>query len=261
MKRVWVPIAAALSVFSGIGCSERHWPLLDDDAVVFTVYGSDDPIEIDGDEFLASTDLCLQKVDYGWPCGPRLVPEGYDEDSFVIDQDELGSFEVECVEDGDIYDGIKVADCGGLAQKADEGMVFRGSVNGSLVATVTMPARTRPLSPKNGSVISVSSVDGIPVSWTPEDAGDELRWGLHETFRIEGPCGEGVVWAEESFGELEDTGSFTIPKELLPTNLPPEGCSTDIVLTRTRKGRVEPIIKDELVQGRQFGFVEVILKP
>ena len=261
MKKVWIMVTAALSISGSTGCSAKYWPLLNDDAVVLFVRGSDDADEIDGNVFSGSVELCLHKVDHGWPCGPRLVPEGYDEDSFVIEQDDLGSYEVECLEDGDIYEGIKLGECRVLVQKADEGMEFRGVVNDVLLARVTMPARSRPTSPKNGSVISVSSVDGIPLSWAPGQPGELLVWSLHETFSIDGSCGPDVVWVEESKGELEDTGSFTIPKELLPTNLPPGGCSADITLSRSRDHALEPTIKTGLARGQQYGTVKVILKP
>ena len=263
MKKVWIRVTAALSILGSTGCSASYWPLLNDEGVVLFVRGSYDAGEIDGDVFRGSVQLCLRNVDHGWPCGARLVPEGYDEDRFVIEQDELGSFEVECLEDGDIYEGIKLGECRVLVQKADEGMEFRGVVNDVLLARVTMPARSRPTSPKNGSVISVSSVDGIPLSWAPGQPGELLMWSLNETFSIDGSCGQDpdVVWAEESGGKLEDTGSFTIPKELLPTNLPPGGCSVDITLIRSQDHALEPTIKTGFARGQQYGTVEVILKP
>lgn len=261
MKRMWIPLATALSVISSAGCSSNYWPIREDDSLFLWIRAGDEPIEIDGDVFRASLEMCLRPADLEWPCGTRLVPEGYDQDSFVIDQDEIGSFELECWKDGDISNGYIDGHCRSLAQKADEGMEFRAIVNDALVARLTMPARTRPTSPKNGSVISVSSVDGIPLSWTPGKPEEALRWEMHETFSVSGGCGPDVVWSEESHGDLEDVGSFTIPKEVLPTNLPPEGCSTEIVLTRSRDGILEPVMKNGWTKGQQYGAVQVLLKP
>jgi hypothetical protein len=261
MRRVWIPVAAVLSMTVSTGCSSKYWPLLNDDAVTLWIRGGDEPIDIDGDEFRASVQLCLCKTDANWPCGTRVVPEGYDDDVLALEEDELGHNEIECTETGDVLGGIKNARCGGLLQKADEGMEFRALVNGTLVARLTMPARPRLTSPKNGSAISVSAVDGIPISWTPGAPGDSLHWLLIETFSVDGSCSPDVVWPKESDGDLEDTGSFTIPKDLLPTNLPPEGCSVDITLSRKRLGTVEPVLKDGNLSADQYGSVTVILKP
>jgi hypothetical protein len=259
-----MPVIALLSVLPTTGCSEMHWPLRPDDAINFMVKGGDTPIDIDGDEFRASTTLCIRTVEKNSPCGSRVVPEGYDDDVFIIEQDELGSYEVECGGNNpDVEDAIRVEDCGGLAEKADEGMVFRAIVNDSTVATVTMPARTRLTSPKSGSAISVSSMDGLDITWSPGNPDDKLQWALFESYGEHSTCGPvfPVVWSEEADGVLEDTGSFTIAKELLPTNLPPEGCSTDIVLTRTREGVPDHLINGGYIFGKQFATLRVTLKP
>jgi hypothetical protein len=195
------------------------------------------------------------------------VPSEYDEDTFGVDSDMYGSFEMEClgptIEEGAwTSHGIMESSCAVRVPEAKPGWEFRFTVNELTGSAVTMPALSSLTSPAANSEISVSAIGSIEMTWEPSsEEGDALEWQIFRSFaEVPEGCGEEADWGDVGRGDIEDTGAFTLAKDLLPTNLPPGGCPVDLTLIRTRMGRFDPGIKSGDL-ARQFGSTRVTLKP
>jgi hypothetical protein len=60
---------------------------------------------------------------------------------------------------------------------------------------------------------------------------------------------------------MDDTGSFVIPKDELPTDLPAEGCPVLLGFRRGRGGTIDPGIKLGSIFARQHYQMRITLKP
>jgi hypothetical protein len=260
--------ALALPLLLG-GCSPTYIPLGTEHYVSITLHtGNGDPVgSKDGVPYHAIMKMCIAKeLDHRF-CGRRLVLDGYDEDTFEVDSDMYGSFEVECIDeftnDAWSFLGMKESHCAVRVPEAKPGWEFRFTVNELTGSAVTMPALSSPTSPAANSEISVSAIGSIEMTWEPSsEEGDALEWEIFRSFaEVPEGCGEEADWGDVGRGDIEDTGAFTLAKDLLPTNLPPGGCSVDLTLIRTRMGRFDPGIKSGDLVARQFGSTRVTLKP
>jgi hypothetical protein len=73
-------------------------------------------------------------------------------------------------------------------------------------------------------------------------------------------CAGKTSWTH-SHGEMDDTGSFILPKEELPTDLPAEGCLVLLQIGRGHEGTLDAGIKLGQIYGSQYDMVQLTLKP
>jgi hypothetical protein len=246
------------------GCSNHYQPLTDADVVSIAVHGTDRSFrEDDGGRFTARISGCVSPHTTIWEwgfqvfsCKGREVPAEYDPDTFVVEDDEYGEFELGCDPEG-------VSDCVSFVRDAKPGRELRFTVNEFYTESkVTMPPVPLFITPKADTHVS-SGLD-LVLEWEPMLTGDRMHWLLGDgSYEAGEPCAE-VDWSSgngERFGELQDTGSFTIPKETFPTFLPDGGCRVSITIKTMREGSIDPAINEGRIVGEQVRTIEFNLLP
>ena len=258
------------AVFGGIcwavltcGCS-NYMPITEEEFVSISVKGSN----ISGvtfDDVLNRGLLggCIGPSSaigsFNFICDRRSVSSEYDPDTFVVDEDEFGSFELLCVPP-DTPEQVG-AHCFASVLDADPGREFRFTVNEYTESKVTMPSVPALTSPESGSKVSVSG-DDLVLSWKPLSSGDPMIWMVFPTYFEEGDaCYEQGLGSDISFGELDDSGSFVIPKAELPTGLPEGGCPATVAIKTVHEGTINPEIKKGRIVGESYFEVKITLVP
>jgi hypothetical protein len=148
-------------------------------------------------------------------------------------------------------------------KQAEPGRTIRVSFNDFGGSKVVMPELAELLSPEADSELSLGSGGGLVLSWTPPSQGEaaSMSWSLQPLRDDEpGSCKNETSW-DGSSGTMEDTGSFTIPKDELPADLPAEGCRVSLEISRGRDGTLDPGIKLGRIAGEQHDSVRMTLKP
>jgi hypothetical protein len=244
------------------GCSDHYQPLTDADFVSIWVRGTNTEIlEVDGVVFTASVYACISPNRGGFGFRflncyePRKVPPEYDCDTFIMEDAEYGDYEAPCDPNGTSSWVASMLD-------APPGREIRFTVNEYTETKVTMPVVPVLTLPKAGSFVS-SGLD-LVLEWEPISTGDPMFWLLSRPYYEPGdPCAE-VDWGPGGWdreGELQDTGSFVIPKEAFPTGLPDGGCRANVTLKTAHEGSLDPTINAGRIVGDQFYTVEFTLLP
>jgi hypothetical protein len=134
-------------------------------------------------------------------------------------------------------------------------------MSGSTTSTIVMPELAPLTLPEENSEFSVSSGEALVLSWEPLGKGDSMTWLLANLGEDEpGSCANTLSWTSAD-GSMEDTGSFVIPNDELPTDLPAEGCPVVLEFSRGRVGTLDPGIKLGSIFGYQNYKVQLTLKP
>lgn len=252
----------AFSLLS-LGCdSQEYRPLADGQAVYLKPTGLLTPYLLDGVEMRGDAEAYLSNPDVDFELGIRASKDGmYLPDTFVVD-DGIEETTLNCWAAHDtIENDFESAFCRNWFQNADPGREIRIQFNDFPESVIAMPEITPLSSPMAGSEVSLST-EGLVLSWEPLGKGDRMAWWLiGGTFQDSEAChGEASAWSESS-GEMEDTGSFIVPAEELPTDIPNEGCPVTLRFNRGRAGTLDPGIKLGSIIGRQEQQFQFTLKP
>ncbi|WP_437670010.1 hypothetical protein [Sorangium sp. So ce131] len=253
------------AVLAGAAClgPDEYRPLGEGDFVRVSVYGYSDPFLRDGVEFRAEAEAHLKHVDNINAFGVRDNQEGeYLPDTFVVHS---GSEEAKlrCFLWKDSYpeDELVAAMCRAPFLDAAPGREVRVTFNEFHDSVVLMPERPTLSSPEQDSELSVASGEDLVLAWEPLGKGDEMAWSL-QPFDADAPspCRDDVSWDHAS-GSMDDEGSFVVPPEALPADLPAEGCRVSLYLRRGRDGTMDPGIPMGAISGFQYHEVQMTLRP
>jgi hypothetical protein len=229
-------------------------PITEENAVAILIRGGNDALSetlhfapSKGFVQACISDLPLD-VPAGSVCNRRHVPEELDPDRIVVEEDELGSFEVPCIPPEEST--VTGTHCFVGIRHANPGREFRITVNEHTGSTITMPPVPAITSPQPGSIVSLSA-GGLVLSWGSLSSGHSIRWTVFPT------CSEN----DAATGEVEDSGSFVIPKTALPGGVPVGGCPTTIFITTVNEGTADPAIKRARLVGESNFGVDIVLVP
>lgn len=254
-----------------LGCAsenveDRPFRPVDNYLVAMDVDGFNAVAVRDGVEYHASARACIATPD-NVDCGARVnTTAEFRADHFAA---ELSGTRKDMTCYGYAGDtaasGVQSLICSALFDKVETDQEFRVIVNEFENSVVKMPPMPVATSPSENGVVSVSSGEGIEVSWEPSGTGDDMSWELvyHETGdrKYYKACYSGKQLGKDIGGVMEDTGSLLIKSEELPTDLPPDGCPVAVVLVRRRLGTTDPRIPHGYINGRQTYGLFMTLKP
>jgi hypothetical protein len=245
------------------GCSDNYDPLTEDHFVSISIRGANSGVGIkkDGVLYEALVLACIghEDANWGWGffCRRRGVSDEYDPDTIVVDSLRHGSYELPCP----IWDLSLSTECVAHMKDAPHGVEFRFTVNEYTESKVTMPEVPVLFAPAPDSQFHVSSGEDLVLRWSPIASGDPMFWNLRssDTSDPDNPCGD-VSWPPLE-GELDDTGSLTIPSSALPKGIPASGCRAKVVLRVVHEGTLDPKIKRGRIVGEQSQYTEITLLP
>lgn len=224
-RRAAVLASAGLGVLM-TGCTEHYMPLGDDQFVLnFTI-----PSRIPLGKYYAM--ICEPD---GSLCGRRKVdPELYDPDQVRTEYN--GTLYENHFEVGD-EDTVRIQPGNFVVA----GIEFSETRSGTEVVLndfpplyLDIPPRLVLTSPMQKQEISRSSANSIRVEWTPMSAEYPVRWKFFPLNNEpeELPC-DTLAWGAFE-GEGEDKGFVEIPMDVVPSDLPPEGCYVVATVGRIR---------------------------
>jgi hypothetical protein len=226
---------------------------------------SDRPLTINGVDYFSHVVACIENLTESapWECGVRdNIDEVYFWDGFFVktkgEEAALGCLRVL----DEKQNSILAASCGKPFLQGDPGQEFRVKLNDLGDSVVTIPDITVLTSPEQDSEVSISAGEDLRITWEPTDNGDWIEWSVNQQTDSEGEriCKDRSWRFLEGYPET-DTGELVIPNSDLPKDLPPEGCPSELVLTRARSGTKAPDIKNGFISGRLEHHVRIVLKP
>jgi hypothetical protein len=261
MKAAILFIGASMSTACG---PSEYRPLREGEEVHMHVNGYTARFISDGAEHRADAEAFLLSGGEEKEIGLRSNADGeYLPDTFVVENGReevpLSCFRWEDRVPND-FDAFR---CEANFKQAEPGQWIRVRFNDFNNSVVIMPEVPALMSPEENSEFSVGSGEDLVLSWaSPGRAGaDPMRWSL-APYRDGEPtsCVGNTTWNYSS-GEMDDTGSFIIPKDELPADLPVEGCPVSLQISRGREGTLDPGIELGQIYGRQYDRVFITLKP
>ncbi|WP_437585976.1 hypothetical protein [Sorangium sp. So ce1000] len=257
-------VLIAVLGLSGAACGpDEYRPLAEDEAVVIGVYGYNVPIVRNGVEYRGEAEAYVGKVDASGVFGVRDPGDGeYLPDRFVVSNG-LEDVELACIwwHDSKPADNLIAAKCRGYLKQAEPGRAIHARFNDLDGFEIVMPELSELTSPEPESVFSAGSGEDLALSWAPLGKDDTMRWSIGPvSFDEPGPCLDDVSWGDSS-GEVDDTGSFTVPEGSYPTGLPAEGCQAFVRLSRGRDGTIDPGAPASVMFGMQTYKMRMTLKP
>ncbi|WP_437585977.1 hypothetical protein [Sorangium sp. So ce1000] len=264
MSNIARPAAIAALCLSAAACApDEYRPLAENDAVQITVYGFDAPIVRDGVEYRGEAEAYIWKVDDGSAFGVRENGDGeYLHDTFVVSNG-LEEVQLRCIrwEDSHPEDELVASICRGYLKQAEPGRAIRARFNDFDGWEIVMPELSELTSPEPGSEFSLSSGNELVLSWAPLGTDDRMEWSLGPVSLDDpGPCLDDVSW-DSSDGRTDDSGSFVVPTDSYPTDLPAEGCQASLRFSRGRRGTIDPGVKTGSIFAEQFYEARITLKP
>lgn len=170
-------------------------------------------------------------------CGRRVVdPDIYDSD---ICYSEYEGSDLEMVFTPSHYSNDHI-EAGAFMQNGEftpEGY-HRLRCNDLPYVTGYAPPNVKITAPAPDAALSRSSGDKIRLEWSPSASGLPMKW---ELFPVDNelellPC-DMLSW-EHFEDQGEDLGFAEIPMDIIPSDLPPEGC--ELILTVSRRKVIEP---------------------
>ena len=260
---VWPALIAVLGLSMAACGPDEYRPLAEDEAVVIRVYGYNVPIVRDGVEYQGEAEAYVGKVDAGGRYGVRDPGDGeYLPDRFVVSN---GAEEVELAcywwHDSDPEDDLIAAKCRGYLKQAEPGREIHARFNDLDGWEIVMPELSELTSPAPETEFSVGSSEDLVLAWEPLGKDDMMRWSIVPvSFDEPGPCLDDVSW-DDSSGEVDDTGSFTVPQDSYPTGLPADGCQAFVRLSRGRDGTIAPGVETGVMFGMQTYKMRMTLMP
>lgn len=238
----------SLIAISMMGCSNNFMPITDEH---FLLLG-DVPSGLGTSIFKAV--VCSAD---GSACGKRKTnPDLYDED---ILRDEYNGSLYEFVFEpaGGQTDTIVLGYMGYAIAPLEEGGYRDFYLNDYPRIRVDTPPVFEISSPAPNIQVSRSlQSEGIRIEWSPSHYDFPMSWKLLpiDNELEERPCDK-LSWGRFE-GEGEDTGVSIIPLDVIPEDLPPQGCEVSFSLARTKKfdlpagiehGRIENNVLDGVI--------------
>ncbi|AUX45068.1 hypothetical protein SOCE26_065490 [Sorangium cellulosum] len=254
-----------VAVLAGTACGgpDEYRPLGGGEFVRMSVYGYSAPFLRDGVEYRAEAEAHLRDIENTSAFGIRQNEGGeYLPDTFIV---ESGSEQapLRCYLWKDSYpeDDLLASRCRTPFLQAEPGQEVHVWFNEFHGSAIVMPEGPALSSPEQDSELSVSSGEDLVLSWEPVGKGDEMRWSL-QPVDINEPsvCRDDVSW-DDAWGYVGDEGSFVVPSEVLPADLPAGGCQVSLYLSRGREGTLDPGIPQGSITGFQLHKVQMMLKP
>lgn len=217
----------------GLGCGNPYMPL-DGFHVRININGSSGKYERK-----VYARICASESDEPAQCGVRKIDEEmYEKDEFVVTWPEWNGpfvFSPNGYESESIVGGTSSTFA--FTASLTDGLVSI-ELNGGDTSEVTVPDFPTLLEPSLDQEISRSGFPFIRFSWEPANLGLPMHWrsiGLYNG-KSSDPC-DALVWPRLS-GEEEDDGSFEIPMESFPAELPEAGCNVGIIVARRKQGEL-----------------------
>ena len=221
----------------------------------------------DGGDYNAKFGMCIRDLASGLECGERLDPtDEYDYDSFVFETKGEEAAITTCYDKYDKHElaneQIRNADCMVPFKSLSAGQEIRVTVNQEFSETlITIPTVPKVTAPLDDEKVSLNADGGLRVTWEANGAkGDTIGWHVRLLYGEPEACGDSYAWFWVE-GVVDDTGATTIPMELVPQEIPAEGCAFSLWIDRRRPGKTDPGIKHEYVLGHQVYSVPFRLMP
>lgn len=247
-----------------IAPTTRPFMPLGDDKAEVNVYGFE-PSSYKGVDYTLSVTACISRASEDKDCGYRKAAQGeFRQDAFVA---ETGGERkpMDCYEWIDAPESpISNRMCKSIFEHYETDQEVRVIVNEHEDTIVSIPVMPETTSPLEGTEVIVSAGQGIELSWEPSGLGEPMWWTLryndHEDTHLE-ECFTNTTLSKNLGGKLEDTGSFLIPWDTLPKNIPEYGCPVEVWVWRGREGKLDPDIKVGSAWAYRIRRIEITLKP
>lgn len=229
MKSMWFVDARAVvfySAMSMVGCSNNFMPLTDERFILrgYEMVPPGMP--------LYKGMICAPD---GSACGRRIVNEDlYDLD--VVNFEYQGTVrEVPFGGLGGQTDTIEIGYLSYVEMPPEIGHVDAFFLNDYPRIPFELAPAFQIFSPEPEGQVSLSlQSEGIRIEWTPGQSGFPMSWKfIHIDNEVEElPC-DLLSWGQFE-GEGEDTGVMTIPLDVIPPDLPPQGCEVSVSIARVK---------------------------
>lgn len=135
----------------------------------------------------------------------------------------------------------------GLGAKVGPDKLTGFYMNDLPFVSLDIPPRFQITEPSSSTELSRASLSSIRIEWSPSGQGFPMRWKFFPADNdiAVKPC-DMLAWGSFE-GEGEDLGFLDIPIDIVPIDLPPEGCKVAI--------RVSRVKSFDLPEGIQHGFI------
>lgn len=183
--------------------------------------------------------ICASESDELAECGERKIDEEvYEKDEFIVTSPEFSGafiFSPNGYESESIVGGVLSSFA--YASTEAERLVYIG-LNDGETSEAMLPDLPSLIEPVLDQEIHRSSLPFIRFTWETANLGLPMHWRSIGLYNGKGsdPC-DALTWSALS-GVEEDDGSFEIPMDAFPAELPEAGCNIGIILARRREGEL-----------------------